>query len=343
MSAAARAACAAIALISIALIAVAPLRAEICLVRAPLGGGAYSVGHGVYVGEGIVLTAAHVLRGAVAKPTITFLQAGQATRATDWIASRRYDLAGLIVAPPAGAQSSTLTSQWPAGPVRSARSRGAAFRGVSNERGFPLFSFRGRSIQGDSGGPIWDADGVVSIVCTTDGTSTHGPPPEALLSLVRQWRPRSVAQICQTCPSGVPPDGRTAIPPAYPPIGSVPLADPGGTQAAVNVAQLASAIVERISKDEKLQQALRGPTGGPGPVGPTGAAGSTGAAGPMGPTGPAGLPADESQISALQAQINQLQESVFQVEVITPSGQSLTGEVHAHGGLLKLDFSALNQ
>jgi len=349
-SSTATAACAAIALI-----VVTPLRAEICLVRAPLGGGAYSVGHGVYLDQGIILTAAHVLRGAIAKPTIDFLQARQSARARDWAVSRRYDLAGLIVDPPPGAQCSILTGQWPAGPVRSARSRGPAFRGISNMRGLPLFSFRGHSILGDSGGPIWDAQGVVSVIESTDGSSTHGPPPEALVEFVRAWRPKAAAAVCYNCPAPgqqvapfVPEAGLPAIPPAPSPGGSVPRAGSGGSQPPLDVGALAAAIVDRISKDEKLREALRGPQGESGPGGPIGPPGLPGPIGPPGPEGPAGRPADseslkaiQDQIAVMQEQIAEMQASMFQVEVVTPGGETLNGEVHAHGGLLKLDFSGM--
>ena len=43
----------------------------------------------------------------------------------------------------------------------------------------------------------------------------------------------------------------------------------------------------------------------------------------------------------MQEQIAEMQASMFQVEVVTPGGETLNGEVHAHGGLLKLDFSGM--
>lgn len=185
-----------------------PTVAEICRVECPNGNGIKSIGHGVLVGidaEGFatILTAKHVIRGSIDKPTVIFRGSGAAEggtavvlKITEWAESASYDLAGLrvkLTPYQAAALKPTPIAQSRPAPnsiIGSVRTRGPVRYGPLNEQGHPLLEYGGHSVQGDSGGPIRDALGrLVSIVCTTDGHNTHGPPPEIIARFLRQFSP----------------------------------------------------------------------------------------------------------------------------------------------------------
>jgi hypothetical protein len=293
-------------------------------------------------------------------------------RATDWAKSRDHDLAGLMIVPPDGVQASRIHGRWPAGPVRTRRSAGRVIRRHTDTAGRELFSFSGASIPGDSGGPIWSTGGVVSIVSTSDyQTITYGPPPEALVSFLAGWKPQAAQVICgpECQPYGgqqyiqVAPRPRTVpldedgLPDDPPQAPDVPIPPPSQTPrtppsvAAPSVADLADAVVERILKDEKVRTVLKGEQG---PVGP---AGPVGEIGPAGRPGEPGQSADMAVMTEFQRQISeqlariddlqrqqeelsrQLTEGTFDVEIVQQNGKVLNSAVHAHGGLLRLDFS----
>lgn len=345
-------------------------QAEICVVRAPERDGSYSVGHGVYVGRGIVLTAAHVIRTAAEKPTCRFR--GGEVRATDWAKSRDHDLAGLLVVPPAGVKASRVYGRWPTGPVRTLRSQGAVGRRWRDQAGRQLFSFEGPSLPGDSGGPIWSREGVVSIVSTSDyQTGTEGPPPEALVSFLTSWQPMSTQTACgpdctpygaqggiqaglrpNATPQDQDRDGLPDEPPQAPDIPATP--PPRAPLATPSVAELADAVAQRILTDEKLRTALKGEKGPQGLIGPAGPAGEMG---PVGLDGQPGKSADVAVMTDFQRQISeqlariddlqrqqaelarQLGDATFDVEIVQRNGEVENSAVHAHGGLLRLDFS----
>lgn len=181
--------------VALTLVLISPSKAELCRVSVPDGGGVYSAGHGVYIGNSLVLTALHVVRDARGTPSIRFLKTGQSVKAQRILTSTKWDLAGFVIEAPPGAEATPLAGQWPvtgsslgADDCTTLRSRGRPVRGHTNGRGGELFTVTARSIGGDSGGPIKDGQGrVVSIISCGDGRVTHGPPPDALVDFVTKW------------------------------------------------------------------------------------------------------------------------------------------------------------
>lgn len=322
--------------------------AQVCRVSVPDGGGVYSQGHGVYVGHGIVLTAHHVIRDARGPAVCTFLDGGQSAKSKRMAKSQEgWDLAALLIDPPSGVTAAKLHGAWPAGSVQSLRSSGRPFRRYSGPAGV-LFSWSGRSIPGDSGGPVWCDDGVVSIVSASDyQTFTIGPPPNAVVgftqSCINGWCPQpSGYQQVQYYPPSQPRQSR-------PPIATIddddipPAPTPRPTpskapETAIDIDALAKAVADQLAKDERFR-GPDGPRGEPGQLGQPGVPGDAGPPGPAGPQGPPGQPglnADPERIFAMEEQIRDM---AFEVEIVRKDGSIETGIVHANGGVLRLDFS----
>jgi hypothetical protein len=100
----------------------------------------------------------------------------------------------------------------------------------------------------------------------------------------------------------------------------------------IDTEAIANTILEKLRTDP----AFRGPAG---PVGPAGPAGPPGPEGPPGKAPDIDLDAIRQSIAEHKAQIDELTKAVFFVEVIQLDGSVQTGQVTAHGGLLRLDFS----
>ena len=104
-------------------------------------------------------------------------------------------------------------------------------------------------------------------------------------------------------------------------------------------------LIERLAKDERFRGArgadgAKGDQGDQGPSGARGPAGQDGKPGPPGQTGPPGPGADTSELlGQLNTLRNRLESATFTVEVVLPNGSIETGEVHADGGVLRLDLS----
>lgn len=305
---------------------------EPCRVTVPDGGRVQSVGHGVYVGSGIVLTAHHVIRDAQGLPTCQFLRSGVEVRGSRMAREAGgYDLAAIKVSVPEKVLASKLYPKWPSGTVRSLRSTGRPFRRFSGRAG-KLFSWSGRSVQGDSGGPVWCDDGVVSIISTSDLRShTNGPPPSVVSGFVKEVQRR-------WCPpgSGVP-SSQVPPMPSLPP--TVPESESEPEQQQIDLESLAEAIVKKMAGDERF----KGPAGEPGPQGEAGPQGPPGEQGPPGPPGPSIDPTIltdfQKQLTEQSSRVEALSDSTFDVEYVLPNGEVIHAEVHAHGGLLRIDFS----
>lgn len=322
-------------------------RAEICVVRAPEGGSTFSQGHGVYVGHGIVLTAWHVLRDAQGQPTLEFRGRSYTGRRVAR-AKEGWDLAAINIDEPSGLTPSKLyRGGWPSVDVRTQRSNGEPVQGLGEPGLGQVFAFRGASLPGDSGGPIWCNEGVVSVVSGSDYESiTIGPPPP----VVQAFFVRASQAWCPDCipssPTGpvivgrqpvlVPDDG----PAPQPPPADVPdqptPADPPQSSQATKPMIDTEAIANRILEQLRTDPAFRGPEG---PVGPAGPAGPPGPEGPPGKVPEIDLDAMRQALAEHKTQIDELTKAVFFVEVIQLDGSVSTGQVTAHGGLLRLDFS----
>jgi hypothetical protein len=97
----------------------------------------------------------------------------------------------------------------------------------------------------------------------------------------------------------------------------------------IDTEAIANTILDKLRTDP----AFRGPAGPVGPPGP---------AGPAGPPGKApeiDLETMRQEIAEQKVKIDELTKAVFFVEVIQLDGSVQTGQVTAHGGLLRLDFS----
>ena len=319
-------------------------QAELCDVRVPDGGGVYSVGQGVYVGAGIVLTAKHVIRDGQGMPEVKFKSGGQ-VHATEWAQSRHYDLAGLLVVAPDGAKPSVMAGEWPTCEVRTVRGQGAVRRGRMNEGGREILNWMAPSVQGDSGGPVRGTDGLVySVVSATNGRDSYGPDPRELVWFVQKW------QGVQCGPDGcfVPGVVQTAygddIPPA-PRVKPKPATPKPTPKQSYTVGELADAVAARVAK----QVGSKGPQGSKGDPGPQGSKGDPGVMDAETVDRlTQQIAANRAMIEVLQLQQSQLDEQLegllnvtFQVEVVSPSGQIQNGEVSPNtgDGLLHLDFS----
>lgn len=126
-------------------------------------------------------------------------------------------------------------------------------------------------------------------------------------------------------------------PQAYPAKAPVPKPKPEAEKPveppAVDMEALAAAIVEKMATDDRFK-GVQGPPGPPGSEGPPGPKGDTGKTGVPGPPG-----FSDEQVADMLARIDALENGTFTVEVVSPRGEILTGEVHTNGGLLRLDFS----
>ena len=129
-----------------------------------------------------------------------------------------------------------------------------------------------------------------------------------------------------TPPRFIPP----APSPRVAPIRSVP-PESNPTPQTLDYNRLAEAIVKGLADDPRFK-------GPPGPAGQRGEPGQDGEVGPRGSPGLAGRDASQATLDAIELRIEQLEQSTFTVEVVTPSGEILSGVVHSHGGLMRLDF-----
>jgi hypothetical protein len=307
------------------LVLVAPGHAEICVVRTPKAGSASSVGRGVYVGHGIVLTAWHVLRDAQGQPALEFRGRAYTGRRVAR-ASEGWDLAAINIEEPSGLTPSKLyRGGWPSVEVQTQRSTGEPVQGLIDKGTGQVFAFRGAVLPGDAGGPIWCDEGVVSVVSSGDQRFTVGPPPPVvqafLMRVSRAW--------CPDCMSSSPTNPVLAC---HEPTPAGPPESTQETRPMIDPDVIAKAILFEL----RTNPALRGLEG---PVGPAGPAGPPGPAGPAGPAPDIDLDAIRRSIAENKEKIAQLTASVFCVEVIQLDGSVQTGQVTTHGGLLRLDFS----
>jgi len=316
--------------------------AEICQIWSSDGGNIFSGGHGVYIGNGTVLTAWHVISNARDMPICKFTRTGSSCRARYFAKSAEFDLAGLHIHPPAEIVATPVATEWPgtSEPLRSLRSEGKLRLYLSDMNGRRLFNFTGGSVQGDSGGPIFDGNGrVVSIISTSDGRETQGPPTPSVSIFARRFMQRV---NCPSCPvlaipviaGGNTPAPKPAIENKEPP--PMPTFQLSHAQLQEVAEKLAIEMAKMLSENPRF----RGPPGEPGVAGEIGPAGPPG---PAGDAGPSGTPADPSLVVELQERIaaveKLMEDMTFQVEVISPSGAKQSGEVHANGGMLKIDLS----
>jgi hypothetical protein len=249
-----------------------------------------SVGSGCYLGERLVLTASHVFRGEGSRATVLF---------------RSGDSIGGVLVKDSPALDSALieldgepTKRLPAIKIASSLAMGdpcyrsgwgykdqVSFSPATVKRfvgGDSWFHLTTRAYDGDSGGPVFLADGSLAgnIWGTTEtcATAVRCRPLRAFLGgfLARldDWKRRTLQGVV----------GLPGCPPA-------PAPRPGPPPTCqIDYDKLAELVYQRMLADDRF----RGPAGPQGPPGRdgTGTSGPAGGPGPPGPAGPQGEPGE---------------------------------------------------
>mgnify|MGYP001597365379 CR=1 FL=1 len=143
----------------------------------------YNVGLGTHIGDGIVLTVAHLMRGAVESPTVKYQ--GKTYPAQLLEIDETNDIAILKTEAPFTA-SHRLADGAPV-PGTPVGWQGHTGR-VLNLDGMRIEVSDG-SRSGDSGSCIWTTEGVVGMIATTDGRSSQGPASGAIRRLLAKCSP----------------------------------------------------------------------------------------------------------------------------------------------------------
>lgn len=364
--------------IIVLLLLCSPSFGEICKVYSPVHN-SFNTGHGVYVGDGIVLTAWHVLSEGTSKPFIVASDGKrfQATRVAKG-AKKDVDVAAMFIGDSTGLRPSKMCPDWPSS-VRTSRNSGSTFSKYQDRLGWNAISW-----PGDSGGPVWSDEGVVSVISASNYVSysqrgeapfSVGPAPKYVFKFAmncqQQWCPNGQC-FPQTYPqyyqqSSIVPyqgisvdDDPTPAPRPTPP----PATDDGPRKSdspQVDIDGLVAILIERMAEDgrflgppgergESGTQGEPGDDGTPGSPGPPGERGPSGEQGPPGDRGPQGFPgrdADPSRMLAAERQIESIMslidEMTFHVEVVDQRGNVQRGEVHARGGMLRIDLSDMTK
>ena len=318
--------------------------------------GAISQGSGVLIAHGqagwsLVATNAHVVQSTIdGGVSVSFPGVSTDSHRAKVVAFNRADDVSILGIPtPSGIVPSQLDLEFSAGDriTREGFARGQ-FRGTQGSilrvsghypgSDEPLQRHTPGAIEGESGGPVRNQDGmVVGLVATTSRTEASGPTASAIYKTVPvQWQ-----QQCIPCQPTTTLIAQNDIPPAPRIPKAKPAPTPSPTQA-LDLDALAKIIVKELANDPRF----RGDTG---PVGPTGKSGLAGKPGPAGPPGNDGRDYDPAKIVALNARVAEqqrqieqikrvIEESTFDVEVVRPDGAVYSGAVHAHGGLLRLNL-----
>lgn len=317
-----------------------------------------SWGSGVYLGDRIVLTAAHVLRGEPRYAAVYFPD-GKGFSGELKGSDAQWDQAVIELirepehpgVPLAGANPAQGDVVYAAGYGRgntvqliSGRVNGY----LTSQPGQPTdwFDLTGGAAQsGSSGGPIFNARGEL-IGCLWGANpqqrQTVGVATGRTQRFLLPWNARLAAvkaRLAQCGPSGcapyrapvpdrspmIPGSGRPINPrpsTTSPPVaGSPPTTAPPALRPQIDLDDLADKVTERIMLDPAPLVGPPGPAGSEGPAGP---AGPVGPVGPAGPAGPAGSDAELSPevIAAMTAAIIQTlkNDEQFLAAVTGPQG-----------------------
>lgn len=308
----------------------APGRAHpaVCRVIHSLPGGLRAIGTGVLVDKegnyGLIITCQHLFRDGIGKLIVIFPD-GQAYEARFLHQDPEGDLAALLIARPA-ADPVPIASKppQPGEPVQSCgygpdgrywcnQGRVVGYSRTGQTAGWETLELTGRARQGDSGGPVFNAQGeLVAILWGTDGRSVSGTYCGRVDRFLQQtgryllpWNARNdpanrAGNPPSRCPSG----------PSNPPSAPRP---PEG----ISPADL-SRIEARLDRILDLLGQLRGgsaaqaaPSEQPGrpPDGSPGSATRPGAAGVQGPPGRNAIvpePRESAEFSLLRQAVEQL-------------------------------------
>lgn len=325
----------------VVLLVVSAASAERCIVRAPGGGGSWFVGQGVLVAKsgdrGIVLSAKHVIRAAVGPAWCQFVNSGKTYVASDTSHIPNADVCGFLLRGLSDdIQSTPFSDSPPTGQVGTFRGLAGQMRTISrSSSGLRQMEFARASRDGDSGGPIYDRNGkVVSILWGSGNGTSLGESYETV-----HWALHHLCQRYQFPASCCPPltgqSGRLirTTPPA-----TTPKPAQTATPREVSEAMIGE-LIKRMASDERFRGPAGedGPSGEPGREGPPGCVGPPGQTGPRGDGGPAG-PRGPAGLAGEPGKDADTSEMTFTVEVINPDGSIETVEVHADGGVLRIDL-----
>lgn len=245
-------------------------------------------------GLALVLTCSHILKAGY-EPVVTFSD-GDRAKAQILATDATHDAALLVVTAGKHRQMITMASTTPGASIAvywegyaSGRYAGGHGRVLAIDGDF--LSAAGQPQEGQSGGPIYTADGAL-VAILTEGSQAPGEPWQVAGPHVL-WIKQFVAAHWPIKQSSDLPVVSTPLPPATSPPGAVPEQAAPGSPASATAADLA-AIRDELAGIKQVVEAMAmvppkpGPTGPQGPPGPPGKDGQDGKPGPAGPAGPPG-------------------------------------------------------
>lgn len=184
--------------------AVFDVRRAIVRVCVETGGGGRNFGSGIHLGDGLVLTAAHVVQGGKTFSAVALRQNAYG-RATLLAVDQRLDIALLRLSDPPTTSAALATAVPPIGSRVISAGFGGDRKLKFNFGNVESFTGRGQSTgmfwsgsarSGDSGGPVFNRNGlVVGILLgvSANGRSTHGTHVGELAAFCRPWFRRPAA------------------------------------------------------------------------------------------------------------------------------------------------------
>ncbi|NMC21667.1 MAG: trypsin-like peptidase domain-containing protein, partial [Thermogutta sp.] len=259
--------------------------AAVARIANELRGGMTAYGTGTLIAKddrrGWVLTCAHLFRDGVGRVTVSFAEGAYAARVLGW--DREGDLAVLeIAAPsadplpirgdvPAAGEAVTFCGYGTAGRLQVRSGRVLGYVHTAGLAGRETLQISGGAENGDSGGPILDAQGrLAGVLWGTDGTRTVGsycgriraflarlgglfradPPPAPLPEPLPQPLPEPLPE---PLPPRDPGDGPRPLPPGD--VAGQPEPEPEGAAEAAGLRQRLQALAERLGASETAQRA----------------------------------------------------------------------------------------
>lgn len=292
-------------------------------------GNEMGMGTGTYIGDRLIVSAYHVVRG-MPGPIEVNLRGGGSVRVRVIGQDAQADIClleadqelNLYPSPIADRDPQVGEYVFPAGFDRGDMQRLALWtaRVVDLEASGPNVAIpdhlvsvgvadRKGSISGDSGGPVFDANGALvgNLFAnhSTEGTKTG----QGTTISVTNWRLRRflfpwnarLAAMTQRCgPQGCQPQYMPMTQPPYvPPQQQIaPLPNPTPTNPLPQLQPMQPVQPQQWQPQTPIVQATPGIPGPQGPAGPPGPQGATGPVGPQGPAGPPGV-VDEARIRAI--------------------------------------------
>lgn len=309
---------------------------------------------GTYLGDGLVLTCAHLYEGdSYRSGTWVQFQGTAAKRGRLLARDERWDQALVEVSDPPEISGACLAYENPrVGDQMTAvgfqygrkliKTDGKLKQMLTAAAGQPTdwFAMSGNVCEGCSGGPIFDANGfLVGNLWGSSHSEVVGVMPGRTLAFLRPWSKRLVAVREMQCPGGVcrPNNGRvrSAIVPKRPSRSVVvapsttappiPVPDEPTVSIEIDYDKLVLMIIEKMKEDPVAFRGPAGPPGDPGAEGPAGPAGPPGISGSDGQPGAPGAPGSAGPVGP-----------PTKIVLVDESGNSITTIAPDADGTLKL-------